>query len=125
MSDMGSLSTPPLLLRMLDLFLFNDSATPDIYTLSLHDALPISRSALRSISWACICATSPAASPSLRPRTAAPLRARRSRSEEHTSELQSPMYLVCRLLLEKKKSLQLFYRNPHHSPQFRRTPPRQ
>src|SRR5437764_11709655 len=75
-------------------------ATPEIYTLSLHDALPIS----------------PSSPGSTRPwtpgRTCPPSSActtRRCRSEEHTSELQSPMYLVCRLLLEKKKdhSLQI------------------
>src|SRR5258708_18815074 len=73
------------------IFFFNDTATTEIYTLSLHDALPISP-------------------PSRLPR-APPLRGRRSRrrprggrSEEHTSELQSPDHLVCRLLLEKKKN---------------------
>src|SRR2546430_6507027 len=70
-------------------FFFNDTATTEIYTLSLHDALPIS----------CCRATSIAA-------TAACCRAPPSegdRSEEHTSELQSQSNLVCRLLLEKKK----------------------
>src|SRR5947208_6141885 len=69
-------------------FFFNLTATPEIYTLSLHDALPISAPTTptggSSASWS----------------------ARRSastrRSEEHTSELQSPDQLVCRLLLEKK-----------------------
>src|SRR5437879_7643193 len=74
-------------------FFFNDTAPTEIYTLSLHDALPISKAidarggrgqqefpgAVRD-------------------------RSRLFRSEEHTSELQSPMYLVCRLLLEKKKN---------------------
>src|SRR5258705_12469829 len=72
-------------------FFFNDTATTEIYTLSLHDALPIStlvklpstlstlRSFMNAVNW-----------------TAA-------RSEEHTSELQSLRHLVCRLLLEKKK----------------------
>src|SRR5258708_15345661 len=72
-------------------FFFNDTATTEIYTLSLHDALPI------FARWLCgygvaywqvadsgICAAV-------------------NRSEEHTSELQSPDHLVCRLLLEKKK----------------------
>src|SRR3712207_8533351 len=94
-------------------FFFNDTATTEIYTLSLHDALPIwMRSISRSsklASWsrywpipgsipmifdsepilrrACIC----------------------SRSEEHTSELQSRQYLVCRLLLEKKKNRKYLY----------------
>src|SRR3712207_8600682 len=83
-------------------FFFNDTATTEIYTLSLHDALPISRAAhevehrkgrgcgegarqRRD-------ADSPAAAVQGNPR-----------SEEHTSELQSRQYLVCRLLLEKKK----------------------
>src|SRR5690348_17800942 len=93
-------------------FFFNDTATTEIYTLSLHDALPICRGCRR-----------PRAPPRAR-QSRAPTR-RRSRpraarapspppearsprgvarrSEEHTSELQSPVHLVCRLLLEKKK----------------------
>src|SRR2546422_10496195 len=85
----------------LSFFFFNDTATTEIYTLSLHDALPIS--------------LLPA------PRRRSPLRldqdvargrrggaalrqgGRGDRSEEHTSELQSRLHLVCRLLLEKKK----------------------
>src|SRR5258708_26765605 len=72
-------------------FFFNDTATTEIYTLSLHDALPISNSVFSSAA-----AAPPAAAP------AAPGMAA-TRSEEHTSELQSPDHLVCRLLLEKKK----------------------
>src|SRR5690348_17419517 len=69
-------------------FFFNDTATTEIYTLSLHDALPIcTRVSLDS--W-CLCGGSA--------QRDAPIR-----SEEHTSELQSPVHLVCRLLLEKKK----------------------
>src|SRR5471030_3534572 len=67
-------------------FFFNDTATTEIYTLSLHDALPISP--LMTSGWM------------------PPLEEGRSsskRSEEHTSELQSLRHLVCRLLLEKKK----------------------
>src|SRR5260221_10056572 len=76
-----------------NLFFFNDTATTEIYTLSLHDALPISKimssrsprtgmkSGIRSIGLSAY------------------------RSEEHTSELQSHSDLVCRLLLEKKKAL--------------------
>src|SRR3989442_11738956 len=82
-------------------FFFNDTATTEIYTLSLHDALPISSSSRHSASlafsissnnkklilsfsvWYCS-------------------RKRVTRSEEHTSELQSRPHLVCRLLLEKK-----------------------
>src|SRR2546429_2639320 len=94
-------------------FFFNDTATTEIYTLSLHDALPISSA----------CRAGPALRRELHalrlavlglhiigpvPGTALghdPLRgARRAvRSEEHTSELQSRLHLVCRLLLEKKK----------------------
>src|SRR5688572_32877161 len=80
-------------------FFFHDPATTDIYTLSLHDALPIFRPT-RSPS-----PTRPTTSPRSQ-RSAAPVRTRRSRwrrSEEHTSELQSQSNLVCRLLLEKKK----------------------
>src|SRR5258708_12133436 len=87
-------------------FFFNDTATTEIYTLSLHDALPICRccpaacassSTSRSPWWpgprSCCWMSPPAAC----------RRRRSSRSEEHTSELQSPDHLVCRLLLEKKK----------------------
>src|ERR1017187_341009 len=72
-------------------FFFNDTAPPEIYPLSLHYALPI---------WyarcACLipCQTDPAS-----PRVNSQPRISVARSEEHTSELQSPMYLVCRLLL--------------------------
>src|SRR5437764_15447996 len=76
-------------------FFFNDTATTEIYTLSLHDALPICRNWSRR-------AASPIA-PSIAPVCVCCGR-RSGRSEEHTSELQSPMYLVCRLLLEKKKN---------------------
>src|SRR5256885_17028284 len=77
-------------------FFFNDTATTEIYTLSLHDALPILLLAL------------PAGHALARPlRRPVPLPQLASedfvRSEEHTSELQSPCNLVCRLLLEKKK----------------------
>src|SRR2546425_8859482 len=80
-------------------FFFNDTATTEIYTLSLHDALPIcnpkatlhsrisgSGAKRRGTSWEPFLTS-----------------ARAGRSEEHTSELQSLAYLVCRLLLEKKK----------------------
>src|SRR3712207_8424627 len=93
-------------------FFFNDTATTEIYTLSLHDALPI---------WGA-CKWTALYTPRLRRprgsaeqiacpgsrirRTPSPHRepARAARSEEHTSELQSRQYLVCRLLLEKKKN---------------------
>src|SRR5256885_8578920 len=79
-------------------FFFNDTATTEIYTLSLHDALPIYRATGARAS----------AEPRSRLRPGGPTtrpspRARPDRSEEHTSELQSPCNLVCRLLLEKKK----------------------
>src|SRR5947209_10561313 len=80
----------------------NDMATTEIYTLSLHDALPISgRHPVRG-------AREASAAKILRVRRARALPDRRGssgglRSEEHTSELQSRQYLVCRLLLEKKK----------------------
>src|SRR6266568_8916772 len=83
------------------IFFFNDTATTEIYTLSLHDALPIwSRSATPPMR-RCWCppssgsASRPAGCPGRRPPT---------RSEEHTSELQSQFHLVCRLLLEKKNN---------------------
>src|SRR5437762_14366418 len=86
---------------ILSFFFFNPTAPTVIYTLSLHDALPIFelsnmsdelrtkykiKDTVKGVVILGIDANSPA-----------------SRSEEHTSELQSPMYLVCRLLLEKKK----------------------
>src|SRR5437763_14540793 len=77
-------------------FCLNATATCDIYTLSLHDALPIwlwVRSRVTDAG----CARSATRLPSSGLRNS-----KASRSEEHTSELQSPMYLVCRLLLEKK-----------------------
>src|SRR2546425_9731405 len=90
-------------------FFFNDTATTEIYTLSLHDALPISSrwgSSGRSV-WASACSSRSSAT-SRRGSWSSPCRDRcpsRSRSEEHTSELQSLAYLVCRLLLEKKKKI--------------------
>src|SRR2546430_12970590 len=87
-------------------FFFNDTATTEIYTLSLHDALPIYASAAIPVK------ISPTATAALN----TPLIPRKAwtaptefelysmlRSEEHTSELQSQSNLVCRLLLEKKK----------------------
>src|SRR3712207_9551037 len=99
-------------------FFFNDTATTEIYTLSLHDALPILVASLRASGCAVVVGPlasrpRPAERGDLRPRISllhARLRAvclRHGawwvRSEEHTSELQSRQYLVCRLLLEKKK----------------------
>src|SRR5258708_29741621 len=85
--------------RSLLFFFFNDTATTEIYTLSLHDALPISddnragHAAGESMKIAVVFDT-------LHPDWED---ADYKRSEEHTSELQSPDHLVCRLLLEKKK----------------------
>src|SRR5947209_9581270 len=77
-------------------FFFNDTATTEIYTLSLHDALPIW---MTGMCWARAVRTSILSGFTAEEitTTSAP------RSEEHTSELQSRQYLVCRLLLEKKK----------------------
>src|SRR5256885_5617136 len=84
-------STP--IMKILFFFFFNDTATTEIYTLSLHDALPISSTCAVNVAL-------PFASTGSRiSQAGAGLR-----SEEHTSELQSPCNLVCRLLLEKKKS---------------------
>src|SRR2546427_9344269 len=89
-------------------FFFNDTATTEIYTLSLHDALPISPKAADAIAIAaaihqrCFDAPVAAAGDCCTAQTRLVFRSR-ARSEEHTSELQSQSNLVCRLLLEKKK----------------------
>src|SRR5690606_41540257 len=94
-----ALSTPLTLCRTLadrpsSVFFLIEPATPEIYTLSLHDALPICWAASR-----------------MRMRNSSSVnrewgrRSPRARSEEHTSELQSRENLVCRLLLEKKKNI--------------------
>src|SRR6266487_7119191 len=83
------IQTPTAISIYILLFFFNDTATTEIYTLSLHDALPISGDSDGA------------------KRVAALLSSRHTpsrRSEEHTSELQSPVHLVCRLLLEKKNT---------------------
>src|SRR5256885_16983895 len=98
---------PARVLYLLLFFFFNDTATTEIYTLSLHDALPISHpggAGAQDVGHAA--------------RRGAPRGARRRarrvhrppRSEEHTSELQSPCNLVCRLLLDKQKNTQTHYR---------------
>src|SRR2546425_2173717 len=78
-------------------FFFNDTATTEIYTLSLHDALPISPCTPPAVRSGAISA--PRAVPE------GDSAGEQSRSEEHTSELQSLAYIVCRLLLEKKKTV--------------------
>src|SRR5690242_21950768 len=75
-------------------FFFNDTATTEIYTLSLHDALPIFITTIRSILCLLVVLLSFRANAQICSAT---------RSEEHTSGLQSHVNLVCRLLLEKKK----------------------
>src|SRR3712207_7843438 len=90
-------------------FFFNDTATTEIYTLSLHDALPISlrrdRAAGRRAR--ALAGHLPGRGDLAGPGAAQGREDRGGRSEEHTSELQSRQYLVCRLLLEKKKDLLL------------------
>src|SRR5260370_29484613 len=84
-------------------FFFNDTATTEIYTLSLHDALPISPSAAwYSFSQSAYFFVNSA---SLMPFAGETRVTESPRSEEHTSELQSHLNLVCRLLLEKKKKM--------------------
>src|SRR3712207_8636558 len=96
------------------LFFFNDTATTEIYTLSLHDALPIflraencstAHSTLGGL-WAArfgLIGPGLAVADGPGPEYLTEETVRAHRSEEHTSELQSRQYLVCRLLLEKKK----------------------
>src|SRR5260370_24899551 len=95
--------TPPS--RLSSFFFFNDTATTEIYTLSLHDALPISprnrqspRGSRRVLPGS---AARQGSSPTVNPQRGG------TRSEEHTSELQSHLNLVCRLLLEKKKKTRM------------------
>src|SRR5258705_7709510 len=102
----------PIVPPSMSFFFFNDTATTEIYTLSLHDALPIS------------CPRTPCTprcGRRLRGRNTARPRARRGRcrrrSEEHTSELQSLRHLVCRLLLDKKN--QTIPRLEHRRPDGR------
>src|SRR2546430_15390919 len=85
-------------------FFFNDTATTEIYTLSLHDALPIWDDGRegRGVREGCERHPGPPV-PAGRARPRDGARHRGARSEEHTSELQSQSNLVCRLLLEKKK----------------------
>src|SRR5256885_9880289 len=83
------------------IFFFNDTATTEIYTLSLHDALPIFGGLAEVLA-------ARHADDVHDAMHGAEGRARLAkRSEEHTSELQSPCNLVCRLLLEKKKNMKL------------------
>src|SRR2546430_11477685 len=106
-------------------FFFNDTATTEIYTLSLHDALPIyddfEHAGLEAADFQCLVrgvvhaiilqfAHAPAAVPTHVPS----LFRRRRRSEEHTSELQSQSNIVCRLLLAKQKQYSTLSTSSHH-----------
>src|SRR2546430_5711444 len=84
-------------------FFFNDTATTEIYTLSLHDALPIS-TATAGETAARLLTLKRGDQPRLAIVIRDGARILDARSEEHTSELQSQSNLVCRLLLEKKKT---------------------
>src|SRR3712207_8123793 len=85
-------------------FFFNDTATTEIYTLSLHDALPIWFAITATATQACAAAPCSRTSSSVSRFSSRACGRWVRRSEEHTSELQSRQYLVCRLLLEKKKN---------------------
>src|SRR3712207_7038857 len=105
-------------------FFFNDTATTEIYTLSLHDALPIF-AVLEVVfllppqcAYACSCGGFEGSQREIVERALSSSEAVFSRSEEHTSELQSRQYLVCRLLLEKKNT------HLHHIPYFASSPTR-
>src|SRR5258708_16532530 len=106
-------------------FFFNDTATTEIYTLSLHDALPIlavNDPKYNALVDQAIRYFIKAKHPELGEQVAREAIARDPRSEEHTSELQSPDHLVCRLLLEKKKKYEIIYRTTtntrHQSHQY-------
>src|SRR5438552_14088505 len=104
-----SLAIPPpaslrFLVPLFSLFFFSDPAPSPIYTLSLHDALPISVYERLGYQTHGQFIEGPAV--------------RRPRSEEHTSELQSPDHLVCRLLLEKKNRRDLLQPLDRHAHQL-------
>src|SRR2546426_4530590 len=84
-------------------FFFNDTATTEIYTLSLHDALPIWNCEPMKRSFLGLAAAIVLGACAVSTQQEVQMGVQYSRSEEHTSELQSPCNLVCRLLLEKKK----------------------
>src|SRR3712207_8450884 len=98
---------------ILSVFFFNDTATTESYTLSLHDALPIFAVAAAQVAGdgaghaGIVVHAQQDRSAHGGSLSGAAAHARPGRSEEHTSELQSRQYLVCRLLLEKKKTYRL------------------
>src|SRR5574340_1305544 len=94
---------------VLAFFFLNDTATTEIYTLSLHDALPILRP---------LVVARPRRLPLMFVRSASPEPDEALRSEEHTSELQSTKDLVCRFLLEKKKTCCDISTNRHSTATF-------
>src|SRR3712207_8616692 len=96
------------------MFFFNDTATTEIYTLSLHDALPISCSAAGTATTRSM----PSTGSGTNSTAAKAGTITWPRSEEHTSELQSRQYLVCRLLLEKKKKYPFPHRYVSHHVTF-------
>src|SRR5439155_20198539 len=97
LSTYPSVTTPPWTSSTLhSLFFFNDTATTEIYTLSLHDALPISSLAYADSLKGSLLLVHGTGDDNVHFQNSV-------RSEEHTSELQSRGHLVCRLLLEKKK----------------------
>src|SRR5205814_10221926 len=107
-----TITVSPLTIRVISFFIPHTTTT-DIYTLSLHDALPIlmARARARSCgSWRVLC--QPVREPSVSPVT---MCSAKRRSEEHTSELQSLRHLVCRLLLENK-NIRSFPLRRHRSP---------
>src|SRR5438093_2367896 len=108
--------TQRLLLSLVPRFVLRDTATTDLYTLSLHDALPIStnRAAVARLTLLSVTLKSSANSATVR--SWCTFKASlRNRSEEHTSELQSLTNLVCRLLLEKKKEQPVNLMHPDHA----------
>src|SRR5256885_7395224 len=96
-------------------FFFNDTATTEIYTLSLHDALPILVLTAQSgnVTLGTINGNATNGTVSITALGSSGNILGNSRSEEHTSELQSPCNLVCRLLLEKKNNLNIKYTHSH------------
>src|SRR5690348_18509074 len=97
-------------LTVISFFFFNATPTTEIYTLSLHDALPICGRGVEPLAWYGVWLfvdwldlSGAALDPGDEQQVAAAAAVDEQRSEEHTSELQSPVHLVCSLLLEKKK----------------------